>query len=196
MCCPSRTFLGRRKKVTMMSSISSPAFHPFDVLREFAHNPFTWFKGKGLLLAAGDRTQCNAMTIGWGALGNSWVSGNATLTVYVTPKRYTYGLMERARYFTVMSFDEAQGDILDYMGCHSGRDGDKAAALGLHTLYTERETPYFAEAVEVYECELLYHAPLDPAGFSEAPRAYYAQRTSGIHTQYTGQIIQALRRGE
>ena len=107
MCCPSRTFLGRRKKVTMMSSISSPAFRPFDVLREFTHNPFTWFKGKGLLLAAGDRTQCNAMTIGWGALGNSWVSGNATLTVYVTPKRYTYALMERARYFTVMSFDEA-----------------------------------------------------------------------------------------
>ncbi len=177
-----------------MNNETSPVFTPFDVCQEFNHNPFTWFKGSGLLLAVGDRKQCNAMTIGWGGLGNSWVSGNATITVYVTPKRYTHEFMERAGYFSVMVFDEGQSETLDYMGSHSGRNGDKVAALGLHTRYTERETPYFTEAVEVYECELLYHAPLDPAGFSPSVQAYYAARTSGIHTQYTGQVVQALRR--
>ncbi len=179
---------------TQLLDPASSDFQPFDVIQDFPYNPFSFFKGQGLLLAVGNRDRSNAMTIGWGSLGNSWVSGNATLTVYVTPKRYTYTLLEQARYFSVMRFTEAQSEVLDYMGSHSGRDGDKAAALGLHTLYTERETPYFAEASEVYECELLYHAPLAPAGLGAAPRHYYAQRTSGIHVQYTGQIIQALRK--
>lgn len=50
------------------------------------------------------------------------------MTVYVAPARYTFKYMEKAKYFTVMEFDDAHKDILDYMGHHSGRDGDKAKA--------------------------------------------------------------------
>ena len=58
------------------------------------------------------------------------------------------------------------------MGSHSGRDGDKAKALGLHTLYTEHGTPYYAEADMVIECEMMYDKPFDPSGFKEVPKNY------------------------
>ena len=119
-------------------------FSEIDFPSDFHGNPFTWFKGDGLLLAAGDKNGFNAMTIGWGALGNIWERGTSTMTVYVAKGRYTYQFMEQAKYFTVMAFDDKHKDVLHYMGSHSGRDGDKAAALGLHTLYTENGTPYFA----------------------------------------------------
>ncbi len=116
------------------------------------------------------------------------------LTVYVAESRYTRQYMEKARYFTVMEFDEAHKDILAYMGTHSGRDGNKAEALGLHTLYTEHGTPYFAEAKTVFECEMIYHAPFDPSGFDNMPAAFYADFPAGIHSMYMGKIVKALRR--
>ena len=103
--------------------------------------------------------------------------------------------MDRSPYFTVMAF--AEGDsILRYMGHHSGRDGDKAAALGLHTLYTENGTPYYAEADLVLECRLLYAAPFDSAAFKDdVPREHYAKRgKAGLHTMYIGEVVRALRK--
>lgn len=169
-------------------------FKEFDVTANFHANPFTYFTGKGLLLAAGDSASHNEMTIGWGALGNIWERGMAMMTVFVAKGRHTHGYMERARYFTVMEFDDAHKDILEYMGTHSGRDGDKAAALGLHTRYTEHGTPYFDEASAVYECEMIYHTPFDPKGFGDMPREFYANFTAGIHSMYMGKIVKAMRR--
>ena len=127
---------------TPKTAAPTGTFKAFPVSEDFTLNPFTYFR-EGLLLAAGDREKSNAMTISWGAMGTLW--GRPTVTVYVAEKRYTKEFMDRSPYFTVMAF--AEGDsILRYMGHHSGRDGDKAAALGLHTLYTDNGTPYYAEA--------------------------------------------------
>ena len=169
-------------------------FSEIDFPSDFHGNPFTWFKGDGLLLAAGDKNGFNAMTIGWGALGNIWERGTSTMTVYVAKGRYTYQFMEQAKYFTVMAFDDKHKDVLHYMGSHSGRDGDKAAALGLHTLYTENGTPYFAEASEVYECEMIYHAPFDPKGFGDMPKHFYENFPAGIHSMYMGKIVRVLKK--
>ena len=169
-------------------------FEEFDVTKDFRGNPFTYFKGKGLLLAVGDKADHNEMTIGWGALGNIWESGMSLMTVYVAPGRYTFKYMEKAKYFTVMEFDDAHKDILEYMGTHSGRDGDKAKALGLHTLYTEHGTPYFEEAKTVFECEMIYHAPFDPKGFGEMPKELYSNFPAGIHSMYMGKIVKAMRK--
>ena len=57
------------------------------------------------------------------------------MTVYVAQKRYTHEFMEKSKYFTVMQFSDA--DVIQYMGKHSGRDGDKAKALSLHVAYTK-----------------------------------------------------------
>ncbi|MBQ7252978.1 MAG: flavin reductase, partial [Kiritimatiellae bacterium] len=167
-------------------------FREFDVKDNFAFNPFTWFTGKGLLLCAGDREKSNAMTIGWGGLGTLW-GRNDAVTVYVAESRHTKAFLDRATHFTVMGFDkEKQADILSYMGSHSGRDGDKAAALGLHTAFTPDGTPYYEEAQVVLECEIMYAAPFDPAGFREVPSAFYANFPGGLHTLCVGRIVRAL----
>lgn len=172
----------------------APAFREFDVHAEFGENPFTWFTGKGLLLCAGDREASNAMTIGWGGLGTLW-GRNDAVTVYVAQARHTREFMDRAGRFTVMAFDkERQAGILEYMGTHSGRDGDKAAALGLHTVFTEDGTPYYEEAETVLECETMYAAPFDPAGFREVPAGFYANFPAGVHSVYIGRIVRALKK--
>ena len=169
-------------------------FKPFDVKKDFADNPFDIFTGKGMLLCAGDREKSNAMTIGWGGLGTLW-GRNDAVTVYVAEKRHTKLFMDKAAYFTVMAFDkEKQANILDYMGRNSGRDGDKAAALGLHVAYTERGTPYYEEAEMVLECEMMYAAPFDPAGMRTVPQKLYSNFPAGVHTMYIGRIVQALSR--
>ncbi len=178
----------------VISQTNDSVFEEFDVTKDFHGNPFTYFKGKGLLLAVGDKADHNEMTIGWGAMGNIWEDGMSLMTVYVAPARYTFHYMEKAKYFTVMEFDDAHKDILEYMGTHSGRDGDKAKALGLHTLYTEHGTPYFEEAKTVFECEMIYHAPFDPKGFGEMPKKRYADAPAGIHSMFMGKIVKAMRK--
>lgn len=174
--------------------IQESDFVEFDYTESANINPFVWFKGNGLLLASGDVRSHNAMTIGWGALGNIWQHNLSTITVYVAPARYTYEFMERYQYFTVMVFDEDRKDVLEYMGTHSGRDGDKGAALGLHVAYTEHGTPYYLEAREVYECEIMYRGPFDQRGFEEIPRKRYENFPAGVHHEYIGKIVSARRR--
>lgn len=116
------------------------------------------------------------------------------ITVYVAPARYTYEFMEKTKYFTVMTFDQKHKQVLRYMGSHSGRDEDKGKALGLTTLYTENGTPYYAEAQEVYECEMIYHSPLDSKGFGEMPTKFYANFSAGVHHMYMGKVIRVLKK--
>jgi len=52
------------------------------------------------------------------------------------------------------------------MGSNSGRNGDKAKDLGLHTAYTANGTPYYTEATMVIECKIMYAAPFDTKGFT------------------------------
>lgn len=172
----------------------APAFREFDVHVEFAENPFEWFTGRGLLLCAGDREKSNAMTIGWGGLGTLW-GRNDAVTVYVAESRHTKSFMDRAARFSVMAFDkEKQAAILDYMGSHSGRDGDKAAALGLHVAFTDAGTPYYEEAQMVLECETMYAAPFDPTGMKDVPAKLYANFPAGVHTMYIGRIVKAMKK--
>ncbi len=188
----------RQAQTGMQKTVEKPVgakeFKEFDVTEDFHGNPFTYFKGKGLLLAVGDKSDFNEMTIGWGALGNIWEGDLSTITVYVSKSRHTFGYMEKAKYFTVMEFDDSHKEILNYMGTHSGRDGNKAKALGLHTRFTEHGTPYFEEAKTVFECEMIYHAPFDPQGFGSVPQKFYSNYAYGIHSIYMGKIVKAMRK--
>ena len=167
-------------------------FKKFNVREDFTENGFQWFHDAELL-AAGDNEKSNAMTIGWGGIGTLW--GRTALTVYVAEKRYTKEFMDKAEYFTVMAFDVEQSKVLNYMGTKSGRDGDKAHALGLHTAYTANGTPYYTEATMVIECRIMYAAPFDPQYFkSDAPKKMYANFPAGIHSMYIGEVINAWKR--
>ena len=136
--CKKSTIITALTAIMMMAVIPAFAqeeqgFKKFDVREDFTENGFQWFHDAELL-AAGDKEKSNAMTIGWGGIGTLW--GRTALTVYVAEKRYTKEFLDKAEYFTVMAFDVEQSKVLNYMGTKSGRDGDKAQALGLHTAYT------------------------------------------------------------
>ena len=140
------------KEESKQESDMNTELKPFDVQQDFADNGFTYFT-KNLILCVGDSTESNAMTIGWGAIGNYLGHDRPAVTVYVAPGRYTYEFLERHQRFTIMEFDDPK--VWQYMGKYSGRDGDKAAALGLHVAYTEHGTPYYTEAKSVIECEIM-----------------------------------------
>ena len=167
-------------------------FKKFDVVEDFTDNGFQWFRD-AQLLCAGNKESSNAMTIGWGNIGTLW--GHTALTVYVAEKRYTKKFMDDAEYFTVMSFDVADSKVLTYMGRNSGRDGNKAEALGLHVAYTANGTPYYTEATMVIECKTMYAAPFDPQNFkSDVPRRQYSHFPAGLHTMYIGEVVGAWKK--
>lgn len=175
-----------------MRAQSEYGFKAMAVEQEFGDNGFSWFR-HALLLAAGDNVQSNAMTIGWGAIGTLW--RKTTLTVYVAEKRHTKQFMDRAQYFTVMAFTDRKEEILEYMGSNSGRDGDKAKALNLHTAYTENGTPYYVEADMVVECRIMYAAPFNQQYFrDDVPRQMYSNFPAGIHTEYIGEVVSAWKK--
>ena len=195
------------KKVTFVSFVSAillfvavvPAsaqeengFKKFQVEEGFEDNGFQWFRDAELL-CVGDKEKSNAMTIGWGGIGTLW--GRTALTVYVAEKRYTKEFMDKAEYFTVMVFDVEHSKVLRYMGTKSGRDEDKAAALGLHTAYTANGTPYYTEAEMVIECKIMYAAPFEPQHFkSDVPERMYAHFPAGIHSMYIGEVVNAWKK--
>jgi len=177
-------------------AVEEPArtFHEFTVTEDFMLNPFNYFtQPGGLLMCAGDKNKSNAMTIGWGALGTLWGHGTPTVTVYVAEKRFTHQFMEQCEYFTIMTFKDQ--NVLEYMGTRSGRDGDKAAALGLHVAYTENGTPYYQEAECVIECKTMYGDDFDPEKFrDEIPNKFYSRFNAGFHSFYIGKVVKAMKK--
>ncbi len=164
----------------------------FNVQETFEKNGFTWFT-ENLILCSGDTTESNAMTIGWGSIGNYIGHDRPTVTVYVAPARYTYKFMEKYPRFTIMQFDDPA--IWKYMGTKSGQDGDKAAALNLHVAYTEHGTPYYEEASMVIECETMTAWHQTEQDFrNNTPKEWYSNFDAGIHTIYIGEIIGAWKR--
>ena len=180
------------KMSAQTDGVEANGFKKFNVVEAFEDNGFQWFRD-AQLLCAGNRQKSNAMTIGWGGIGTLW--SRTALTVYVAEKRYTKEFMDNSEYFTVMSFDVKDSKVLNYMGTKSGRDGDKAEALGLHTAYTANGTPYYTEATMVIECKIMYAAPFDPQGFkSDAPKNMYAHFPAGIHSMYIGEVVNAWKK--
>ena len=167
-------------------------YKKINVVEDFSDNGFQWFRD-AQLLASGNREKSNAMTIGWGGIGTLW--GKTAMTVYVAEQRYTKQFMDTSEYFTVMTFGVENSKVLTYMGTKSGRDGDKAAALGLHTAYTPNGAPYYTEAEMVIECKTMYAAPFDPKYFkSEVPKVRYKDSPAGIHSMYIGEVTNAWKK--
>lgn len=175
-----------------MNAQTEHGFKAIAVEQDFTENGFNWYR-HALLLAAGDEHQSNAMTIGWGGIGTLW--RKTAVTVYVAEQRYTKQFMDNAKYFTIMAFDDRKEEILEYMGSKSGRDGDKAKALNLHTAYTENGTPYYVEASMVIECRTMYAAPFDPKCFKDdVPKQMYSNFPAGLHTMYIGEVVNAWKK--
>lgn len=116
---------------------------------ELTWNPFTQI-GKGwFLVTAGDEKASNTMTVSWGGLGVWW--GKDVATIYIRQNRCTKEFIDAKETFTISSLPESYKKELGYMGSHSGHDGDKWEACGLHP-YPVDGTCGVAEADVILVC--------------------------------------------
>lgn len=154
-------------------------------------NAIELFDKDWMALAVGKESDMNAMTISWGEIGELW--GKPVLTVFVSSSRYTHGFMERNGYFTVTAFPENYRSALQYIGSHSGRDGDKLNAAGLTPEFTELGNPIFTEANLAIECRIIYKAPFVKEGIAPDVARIY-DNGMGVHTMYIGEIVNVWRK--
>lgn len=160
---------------------------------EIKENPIELFDTKWALVTAGVPGEVNTMTISWGSLGELW--NKPVVTVYVSSSRYTYEFIEKNDRFTVAFFPPECRQALQYLGSHSGRDGDKIAASGLTLEWLESGQPSFKEADMVIEARKIYGAPFSAEGFGDVPQKFYSRGKMGVHSVYVGEIEHVWVRG-
>ena len=151
---------------------------------------FRVFGTQNALLTAGDKTNCNTMTIGWCQLGKLW--NLDACTVYVRPERYTYRFMEEHNYFTVSVLPERCKSIMQVCGTKSGRDMDKIRECGLTLCHGAGDAPFFEEAEWVLVCKKLYAQDMKPE-FVKDERVFqsYTPAKGSWHRMYVGEVLEA-----
>ena len=115
-----------------------------------------------LITAADGEGKANTMTASWGGMGILW--NLPVATCFIRPQRYTCPLAEKNDYLSLAFLGEEHRGALTYCGRHSGREGDKFAAAGLHCEW-EEGVPYPKEAHTVLICRKLYVGDLEKQGF-------------------------------
>ena len=153
---------------------------------EIKENVIELFDQKWALVTAGVPGEVNTMTISWGSLGELW--NKPVVTVYVSNSRYTHEFMEKNDHFSVTFFPPECRQALQYLGSHSGRDGDKIKESGLTLEWLESGLPSFGEANMIIEARKIYGYPFDEKGFGDVPAEFYASGRMGVHSVYVGEI--------
>jgi flavin reductase (DIM6/NTAB) family NADH-FMN oxidoreductase RutF len=143
-------------------------------------------KGGAFLTAqAGD--ELNIMTIGWATLGFIW--GRPIFTVAVRKNRHTFGIIERARDFTVSVPMSGMTKQLEFCGTKSGRTRKKFEECGLELFPSVSvRTPIVLVAGFQFECRLVYKSAMDPAFLIDEYKNLYPEKD--YHTLYYGEIKQ------
>lgn len=146
-------------------------------------------RGDGILLVAG--VPPNPMAIGWGTLGYIW--NRPVIQVLVRPTRYTFGLIEESRAFTVNLLSDDYKKEIMICGTQSGADVNKVEACGFTMAKGERTTAFYIQESTIhYECRIIHKHRLDPATLDPAIiERYYPLRD--FHTVYYGEIAGVFR---
>ena len=111
-----------------------------------------------------EKGRVNAMTASWGSFGVLW---NKNIAVcFIRQSRHTYHLAEENERFSLAFFGGERRDALTFCGRSSGRDTDKFAELGFHTVELDG-VPVIDEAKTVVICRKLYTDMIDPSGFED-----------------------------
>jgi flavin reductase (DIM6/NTAB) family NADH-FMN oxidoreductase RutF len=156
---------------------------------ELRVKPFTIFDRQWALLVGGS-ARPNPMTVSWGGLGTLW--NRPVATVYVRPTRFTFGLLEAERVFTLNFLPERYRAALDLCGAVSGRDLDKWHATGLGKARSATvPVPRVAEAELALECRVLATLEVDPQRFLEPAIADLYPRKD-YHRVFLGEVLAAF----
>lgn len=166
-----------------------PKFVELDPL-ELQDNMFRRIGREWMLITAGKPEKFNTMTASWGGVGVLW-NTNVTFS-FVRPSRYTYGFMEKEKYYTLSFFGADCRRALQFCGSKSGRDVDKVAETGLTPVF-DAPAPYFAEAELVLVCRKLYTQDLDTERLLD-PVLMANYKDGDVHRMYVGEITKVLQR--
>ena len=153
-------------------------------------NPFTKMGKEWMLITAGNETTgINTMTASWGGVGVLWNKNVAT--AYIRPQRYTKKFVDENDYFTLSFYDLKDQKALAYLGRVSGKDEDKIAHVGFHSIINNNYG-YFDEATMVLVCKKLYHAPILASGFVEKDLDQKNYPNKDYHEMYIGEIVEVF----
>ena len=155
---------------------------------------------KGILLTSAVGDKINSMVIGWGTVGVNW--NRPVFAAYVRTGRYTRELLDQNPEFTVnIPLGDPDKNTIAVCGSKSGRNLDKLAACGLHTVPGESvSVPAIREFPVTLECKILYRQVQEPGLLPEvlAERFYPQTKESSFpgsnrdpHVTYFGEIVSA-----
>ena len=183
--------LSRHKGEQLKLEVNDMSFNEIN-LAELNLNPFTKIE-EWALLTVGDKREFNMMTITGLMMGQMWL--RKTLQVYVHPARHSYGIINKAEYFTVSFFPEPRSKALEIAGRLHGNQCDKTKETGL-TPQFDQNGVYFNEADTVFVCRKIYHTDVQQQSFdSEEVFKKYYRDGSMFHRIFIGEIDKVLRRG-
>lgn len=146
---------------------------------------------KGILLNTAANGVMDAMTIGWGFMGNDW--GCPVFVALVRESRYSKELLDANPEFTISVPLEGMNvaSITGFCGTKSGRDVNKFEACNLTVVPGENvSTCAIAELPLTLECKVLYQQEQDKSQIpADILDRYYPD--GDLHTAYIGQIVNA-----
>ena len=154
-------------------------------------NPIHLFAERHVAIATGQGDSVNAMTVSHGSIGQLW--HRPVVSIYISSSRYTHELLMNNEYFTVNAFPEECDSALQYLGTHSGREGDKLSAAGLTLERTGLGNPTFREANLVIECRKIYAEPFLRERLDSTALSMLSNGT-GMHTMFVGEIVNIMER--
>ena len=152
---------------------------------------------KGILLTSEAEDCVNAMTIGWGTLGLEW--GVPIFAAYVRTGRFTHELIERTGEFTICvpygdKFSKEVTKVVGICGSKSGRDLDKLAKAGVHTVDADIvRPPAIKELPLTLECRVVFSQLQPVKDISYRFGKFYPEsgEHSAPHVAYYGEILKA-----
>lgn len=78
------------------------------------------------------------------------------LMVGIVPSRFSYDMVKESGCFVVNLVGQEQRELFDYLGSHSGRDGDKLQAIGAKVENADLiNAPILADCPVNIECEVI-----------------------------------------
>ena len=149
----------------------------------------------GILATVKKGEQVNPITIGWGTMGTQW--GKPLFQIYIRESRYTKSLLDEVGEFTInvpLESTARTKEILAFCGTKSGRDTNKADALGLTLVNGEKvSAPAIAELPLTLECKVIYSVRQNAERMPvEVANKYYPnwrEEPEDVHTVYYGEIV-------
>jgi flavin reductase (DIM6/NTAB) family NADH-FMN oxidoreductase RutF len=144
--------------------------------------------GRGAFLNVENENGINPMTIGWGSVGVIW--SKPIFTILVRESRYTYELIEKAKYFTItVPLDNQFDNELIFCGTKSGRDIDKTLKLKLNIEDTPNKEGKWISGGDIqYVCKIVNKQKMNFDDLSvNIKNKFYPKNDK--HHYYFGEII-------